>query len=167
MLSVLLPLLCFILFFSSCVSFNFDSLKDQTAQGVVFQAPSAPYKQTVKEGMDVAWENQKNNDTLSFFSNCSPATQFTSLKQFQKELLHGLKTFQLFNKKEVSHQNQEAYYLYLNQFKNKKKSARLDLFLFKKANCFYVLSFLMSTLKKYTTNRTQVFKNFIREFRAP
>lgn len=167
MLSVFLPLLCCFLFFSSCVSFNFDSLKDQPAQGVVFKAPSPPYKRAVKKGMDASWENQKNNNTLSFFSNCSPATQFTFLEQFQKELLDGLKTFRLIDKKETSHQTQKAYYLYLNQFKVKRKTVSLNLFLFKKANCFYVLSFLTSSLGKHIANQTQVFKNFIREFRAP
>ena len=93
MLSIVLQLLCVVFFFNSCVSFNFDSLKDQAAQGVVFQAPAAPYKEMVTEGMDVSWENPKNDNTLSFFSNCSFANQFISLEQFQKELLDGLKAF--------------------------------------------------------------------------
>lgn len=164
---VLLPLFCVVLLFSSCVSFNFDSLKDQAAQGVFFQAPSAPYKEQIKEGMDASWENSKNNNILSFFSNCSFANQFTSLEQFQKELLSGLKDFRLVNQKKTSHQDQQAYHLYLNQLRMKKQNMSMEIFLFKKADCFYVLSFLLPNLQGSGSSQIQVFKNFIREFRAP
>ena len=167
MLSIVLQLLCVVFFFNSCVSFNFDSLKDQTAQGVVFQAPSAPYKEMVKEGMDVSWENPKNNNTLSFFSNCSFAHQFISLKQFQKELLDGLKSFRLINQKQTIHQDQKAYHLYLSQLELKNQTIGMEIFLFKKEDCFYVLSFLASTVSGRGSRQVQIFKNFIREFRAP
>ena len=167
MFSVFLHLFCIVFFFSSCVSFNFDSLKDKTAKGVVFQAPSAPYKEMIKEGMDFSWENPKNDNTLSFFSNCSFASQFVSLEQFQKELLEGLKSFRLIDQKQTVHQAQKAHHLYLSQFGSKKQTIDMEIFLFKKEDCFYVLSFLGSHLSKHESHQIQVFKKFIREFRAP
>ena len=156
-----------ILFFNSCVSFNFDTLKDQKAKGVIFQAPSHSYEKTIKTGMDASWENKENNNTLSFFSNCSFATRVITLKQFQKELLAGLKTFHMMSQKETRHQGQKAYYSHLSQFNVKEQAMKMELFLFKKEKCFYVLNFLRPVLKKGHSDQIQVFENFIREFRAP
>ncbi len=167
MFSMFLQLFFVVVFFGSCVSFNFDSLKDKTAKGVVFQAPPAPYKETVKEGMDFSWENPKNDDTLSFFSNCSFANQFVSLESFQKELLDGLNSFRLIDQNQTVHQGQKAYHLYLSQSGLKKQTIGMEIFLFKKEDCFYVLSFLKSHLSKPESHQVQVFKKFIREFRAP
>ena len=166
-----LPGLFFIVLCSSCISFNLNSLKDVAAEGVTFQPPPAPYKKVVKKGMDASWENPEEGSTVSFFSNCSSASQFTSLEQFQKELLDGLRAFHVLDKKETLHQNQKAYYLKLSQFKNKssekKETVNMELFLFKKANCFYALSFLLFVVDKSASNQTQVFKNFIQGFLAP
>ena len=43
----------------------------------------------------------------------------------------------------------------------------MEIFFFKKEDCFYVLSFLIPTLKGRGSNQVPVFKNFIKEFRAP
>ncbi len=158
----------FIFFLSSCVSFNVDSLKDQTARGVIFQAPPKPYRKIVKKGMDFAWENSENGHTISFFSNCSSSTQFTSIEQFQKELLEELKTFRILSQNEIRHQNQKARRLHLEQKSFEKKKMNIKLLLFKKEDCFYTLSFLTSSSsQKDTLDHQQEFENFIEEFRAP
>ncbi len=131
-----------IFFLSACVSISFDSLKDQKAKGVVFKEPVKPYEKTVKKGMDFAWENLENGQLLSFFSNCSSTDRFTSLKQFRKELLDGLKSFHILDEKEVYHQDQKAYRLNLTQIPAVPKAMSMYLFLFKKGDCFYALNFL-------------------------
>ena len=167
-----LPFYSFILFFvvfwfSSCVSFNFDSLKDKKAHGVTFKEPMAPYKKIAKKGMDFSWENPDSGHTLSFFSNCSSADHFTSLKQFRKDLLGGLKSFRILDESEVRHQGQKAYRLHLVQQSSLQKAMSMRLFIFKKAECFYTLSFLMPSSGKDTIDHQSVFENFIKEFRAP
>ena len=160
-------LLFFGFYFSSCVSFNFDSLKDKKARGVTFKAPMKPYKKIVKKGMDFAWENPESGHTLSFFSNCSSTDHFTSLKQFRKDLLDGLKSFHILDEREMRHQGQKAYLLRLIQKSSLLKVMSMSLFLFKKVDCFYTISFLMFSSGKNTTDHQSVFENFIKEFRAP
>ena len=157
----------FILFLSSCISLNLDSLKDKKAEGVVFQPPpESSYKRVQKKEMDASWENTEKGHTLSFFSNCSYAVRFTSLEIFKKDLLDELKGFRVLSKKESQYQDQKAYYIKLSQF-HSGLPINLDLFLFKKVNCLYALSFLRSVLNAESADQTLVFKQFIREFRAP
>ena len=156
-----------LLFFSSCISFSFDSLKDQRAKGVTFKAPPEPYKKAVKEGMDAAWVSSKNSNTLSFFSNCSSANRFTSLKHFQEDLLSGLKDFHILNHEKTTHQGQKAHHLKLNNIHSSTGKINIDIFFFKKKNCFYVISFLVSSSESSDSNEIKIFKDFISEFRAP
>ncbi|MDE0119971.1 MAG: hypothetical protein OXM55_08210 [Bdellovibrionales bacterium] len=187
-----LPFFC-IFFFSACVSISFDSLKDQKAKRVVFKEPVKPYEKTVKKGMDFAWENSENGDILSFFSNCSSTDRFTALKQFRKELLDGLKSFHVLDEKEVYHQDQKAYRLNLAQISSIPQAMNINLFIFKKGDCFYALNFLyqagqeftnselrspsktqdsnkisiIPSLEKSAINHQSVFEDFIKGFRAP
>lgn len=161
-------ILCsFIIFFSSCISFNFDSLKDKRAKNVTFQPPHESYKKVEKEGMDRAWENPENSNTLSFFSNCSRVTRFMPLKQFKKELINGLDAFQIQNQIETEHQGQKAFHLLLDESGSESQTMVMEIFLFKKGNCFYVLSFLKSLVKDSSTDQAPIFENFIKGFRAP
>ena len=164
----LLKMLFLALCFTSCISFDFGSLKDQTASGVVFQPPSSPYKKVIKKGMDLAWENPKTGDTLSFFSNCSTAVEFSSVAHFQKELLDGLKKFRVLSQRRGLHQGLRARFVSLKQLSSSPEKMNMRLFLFKKENCFYAVSFLtVPSAKADSPGRQKVFEKFIREFRAP
>ena len=163
----ILSLFLQLLFFSSCVSFSFDSLKDQRAKGVTFKAPSELYKKAVKEGMDAAWVHSKNNNTLSFFSNCSSATRFIALKHFQEDLVSDLKGFQILNQEETTHQGQKARRLKLSKVHSSKEKTNIDIFLFKKKNCFYVISFLVLSAEDSDSGEIKIFEDFISEFQAP
>ena len=187
---------CFVYFFIfgffcvSCVSLNFKLPKDQKAKGVLFQPPPAPYKKVLKEGMDSAYENSQNKNVVAFFSNCSAVTPWTSLSAFQKDLLDSLPSFQVQTQTETTHQDQKAFKLYLNQTGYVKGAAlsasrsghkdlehkpfnklnqpaqkvkSMSLFLFKKDKCFYALSLVSASMGE----DVQVFKNFIKEFKAP
>ena len=159
----------FVFLLNSCISFDFDSLKDQKARGVIFQAPPPPYKQVTKKGMDFAWEHPKTGNTLSFFSNCSSAVEFTSLKPLKKDLLDGLKGFHLLSQSAGSHQGLPARRLFLKQkARSLRQKMSVTVFLFKKENCFYTVSFLaVLSSKAYIPDRQKVFEDFVREFRAP
>lgn len=164
MLKMLFLALCF----TSCISFDFGSLKDQKASGVVFQPPPLPYKKVIKKGMDLAWENPKTGDTLSFFSNCSSAVEFSSVTHFQKELLEGLKKFRVSNQRKSLHQGLRARFISLKRLSSSSKKMNMRLFLFKKENCFYTVIFLTASSSKADfPDRQKVFEKFIREFRAP
>lgn len=163
----ILSLFLQLLFFSSCISFSFDSLKDQRAKGVTFKAPPELYKKAVKGGMDAVWVHSNNNDTLSFFSNCSSANRFTSLKDFQEDLLSDLKDFRIVNHKKTTHQGQKAHHLKLSKTYSSEEKTSIDIFFFKKNNCFYVISFLVPSAKSDDSSKMSVFEGFISEFRAP
>lgn len=152
---------------NSCISFDLSMLKDQTAKGVIFKAPPLPYKKIPKKGMDAFWQDQAEGNRLSFFSNCSSTTPFTSLEEFQKDILGGLKNFRVIYKNQTQHQSQKANYLKLRQLKTQDSKMIMELFLFKKAKCFYALSFLTAKSQTNISVQTPVFKNFRQEFRAP
>ena len=177
--------LCF--FCVSCLSLNFNLPKDKKAKGVVFQPPPAPYTEITKEGMDSAYENSQNQNIIAFFSNCSSSARFSDLTEFQKDLLTGLKSFQVQNQTETLKENQKAWYLLLyplpstgvpkgkklSVFKGKNRAldrgksghkSEMRLFIFKKGMCFYALSFLNRAGDK---EDEKVFSHFIRGFKAP
>ena len=148
----------------SCVSLNFQLPKDQKAKGVVFQPPPAPYTAILKEGMDSAYENSQTKDIMAFFSNCSASIRFADLADFQKDLLENLKPFQLQTHTETTHQNEKAVKLDLDKQEAPADQKSIRLFLFKKGECFYALSFV-TTLKE--SQAYDDFINFIKEFKAP
>ncbi len=155
------------LIYSSCISFDLNMLKDHSAEGVTFKAPPKPYKKIPQKGMDASWQDQAGGNILSFFSNCSSATPFTSLEEFQKDFLGDLKNFRVIYKNQTHHQNQKANYLKLKSLKPPDSKTSMELFLFKKEKCFYALVFLTTNPQKNISDQTPVFKNFLQEFRAP
>lgn len=159
--------LCFILLFNSCIFFKLNSLKDTKSNGIIFKAPTSPYVKIKKTTMDAQWENTKNKNILSFFSNCSSSYNFTTLNQLQTELLTDLKDFYIIKKKISLHQKKQAHYLYLNKWLTNTHVISMHLFLFKKETCFYVLNFLNPLVKKNTHKNIPEFNKFIKEFKAP
>jgi len=160
---IFIKILLFVFIFNSCISIDLDALRDKQAKGVVYLPPPSPYENIKKEGMDVSWENPTNKSVLSFFSNCSVASRFITLKQFQKELLEGLKGFEVLSQKETSHQEAKAHSLYLENLVG--KAIYMKLLIFKTEKCFYTLSFLALDKKHILEER--VFDNFIKGFRVP
>ena len=142
--------------------------KSTSAKGVTFQAPPKPYKRTHKKNWDVFWNHPKNQNSISFFSNCSNSVAFTSLPQLKQELLNDLKNFTVILKKKQNHQLQPAYYLQIKEMTktSTQKKLYMEMFIFKKQTCFYVLNLLVPNSKFITKART-TFRQFIQEFRAP
>ncbi len=157
---------CFVLLFGSCVSFRINSLRDRKAEKVEFTPPPLPYKKAQHTNLDALWENAKNKSSLSFFSNCSSSLPFTSLKDLQENILSDLRSFYIFNREKKTHQGQPARYLKLTELNPKKRKKQIELFLFKKGSCFYVLNFIFPKQAKATVDKT-IFNNFINAFRVP
>ena len=155
-----------ILFFllSSCISVDLDSFKDQAAKNVRFTPPPSPYKSVSKKGMDASWHNTENNSSISFFSNCFPHESWTPLSQFQQEILSELKSFRIIKTKKTTHKNEKAHHLWLKNSHRQNSTSQqyMQLLLFKKSNCFYVLASLTRGPKQKKNEQT--FQDFIQGF---
>ncbi len=153
---------------SSCTPLRFIFSKSTSAKGVIFQAPPKPYQRIDKKNWDVFWNHPKNQNSISFFSNCSNSVAFTSLSQLKQEILNDLKNFVVVLKKKQNHQSQPAYYLQIKETNHAsaQKKLYMEMLIFKKQICFYVLNLLVQDSESMTKART-IFRQFIQEFRAP
>ena len=163
-------LVCCLFPLNSCVWLKFSFNKTKSARGVHFTPPPAPYHTVHKQNWDVFWVHPKNQNVISFFSNCSPTVAFTSLWQLKKELLNDLKNFTVKLKQKQNHQKQTAYYLKLKENPTRHtapaNTLSMEMLIFKKQNCFYVLSLLINK-KKTLPQAHKIFQQFIKGFQAP
>ena len=163
MVSFLSLTLTVFFFFNSCISFNWDSLKDQPAKNTQFKAPPPPYTPMPKKGMDAFWHNLENSGSISFFSNCFKHTEWTPLTQFQKEVLSELKGFRILKTEKTKYQNKPAHHLWLQSTPVRSlPRQQMELVLFKENNCFYVLVSLIAG--KNNQFHKETFKNFVQGF---
>ena len=147
------------------MSFRFNALKDHNSKKVSFQHPLSPWEKKKKEGWEAVWQNPKNQSLISYFSSCSSSTPFTSLKDFQQDFLSGLKSVRLLKKKKILYQKQKARRLSLKNFGSQKKQHHMEILLFKKEKCFYVLSLLVPS-HKVLLEEIKTFNQFIEEFKV-
>ena len=144
--------------------------KSTRARGVIYQAPSSPYQYVKKKSWDAFWSHPQYKHSIAFFSNCSRSVTLTDLVQLKKEILGDLKNFKVTYKKKQWHNKEPAYYLKLVESKKATSSTKkltMELFIFKKRTCFYVLNLLASANASGTDQARKVFQEFIKEFRVP
>ena len=131
-------------FLCSCVFVRWDYFKDQKATNIRFQPPPAGYVPVSKKEMDAAWQHPATGSTISFFSTCLKHEPQTTLPQFEKEILSDFKEFKTNRALSVSHQGLVARRLHLKSLLSQKEHQQMELLLFKKADCFYVLVFFQA-----------------------
>lgn len=129
-------------FLCSCVFVRWDYFKDQKATNIRFQPPPGGYVPVSKKEMDASWRHPEQGHTISFFSTCLKHEPQTTLTQFEREILRDFKGFKKVQTLSVSHQGLPARRLYLKNGASQKKLQQMELLLFKKDDCFYVLIFL-------------------------
>ena len=98
-----------------------------------------------KKEMDAAWQHPATGSTISFFSTCLKHEPQTTLPQFEKEILSDFKEFKKNRALSVAHQGLVARRLHLKSLPPPpEEHQQMELLLFKKADCFYVLVFLQT-----------------------
>ena len=145
------------------MAFRFNALKDRNSETVSVQELASPWKKKQKEGWEAVWQNSKSQSLISYLSNCSSSNIFTSLKDFQQDFLSGLRSFRFLKRNKIIHQGQSAHRLSLKSVNSLKKIKQMEILLFKKEKCFYVLSFLghsPSTLLEDIKTFNQFIKGF-------
>ncbi len=147
------------------MAFRFNALKDHNSEKVSFQQLSSPWEKKKKEGWEAVWQNPNNQSLISYFSSCSSSIPFTSLKDFQQDFLSGLKSVRLLKQKKIFYQKQKAHRLSLRNSGSHKQQHRMEILLFKKEQCFYVLSFLAHSHKALLKD-VKIFNQFIKGFKV-
>lgn len=148
--------------FVSCVSIDLNK-KEVKSQGVVYTAPSAPFRELGESKADKTWTHTSNGNSISFLSGCDDPAD-PSNERLQKEILTGIQDVKVEESNTISFNNREAL-----QTKLFGKVDGVQIFIhiltFKKNNCNYTLSYTGRD-KTYAQNQKD-FVAFMGSFKAP
>ena len=118
-----------------------------------------------KEGWETVWQHPRTRSFISYFSSCSSSIPLTSLRDFQQDFLSGLQSFSFLKESKISYQGQEAHRIHLRSPKVQGKRKQMRILLFKKEECFYVLSFLAHSAGALSKD-IRIFDQFIDGFKV-
>lgn len=130
-----------------------------------FQEPVSPWRKTQKAGWEAVWQHPKSQSLISYFSSCSSSIPFTSLSDFQQDFLSGLQSFSFLKESKILYQGQKAHRINLRSSKFQGKRKQMIILLFKKEDCFYVLSFLVHSSGALSKD-IKIFDQFIEGFKV-
>lgn len=148
---------------ASCVSVNIGSTKVRKAEGVHYSEPKAPFTQVSREEVDAAWRNSRTGNVISFLSDCQDPTD-PPLDQIVKGVLSGLTNLDIKSNETLMVQGREGKRV-LAQGRVDGVPSSIDLLVFKRNHCIYVLSYV-GVDSAFEENRSE-FNSFIKGFRAP
>jgi hypothetical protein len=147
----------------SCVSVSIKQPKYSKAKEVQFSPPEKPFTKTSALHVDHAWSHPTTGSIISFVSECSeqsdPSLEVVSQNLFQslKERKILFSKYHSFNERMAIHQAAQG--------KVDGVDTRLEVVVFKKDHCLYILNFVSSP-EAYSKDNNQ-FKTFVSGFRVP
>lgn len=149
---------------TACVSVNLGpSNTTKRASGVEYVEPGKPFSKKSIEDVDAAWKNEANGNSISYVSDCKDVTD-PSLDQITGGLLGGLSGVKREIDEIVTIQGREGKRV-LASGKVDGVPTHIDLLVFKRNQCIYILSYV-GVSKAFATDRG-AFNKFIEGFRAP
>ncbi len=131
--------------------------KDKKATQVKFWSPPLPYKQQTHPQLDALWWNQKTNNSLSYFSNCSKNLQ--SLKDIELGTLSEIENYKIIK----TQKTKDHIYSVIKIYHSNGEQTRSGMYTLKKGNCFYILNFIASSAKSFN-KELPIFQKFIKGF---
>ena len=150
---------------SGCISLStfLPSSKIKKAENVKFLQVPNPYKSISNPGIDRAWQNYTNGNTLAFSSECDLQTDLT-LKAIEQENLSALNDLKILDSQLITFNEREGLET-VAEGQVDGVSIRIALVIFKKNNCNFTLSYVGR--KKYFESDLPIFKTFKEGFRVP
>lgn len=149
---------------TACVSIDLSENEIQKATNVRFQAPNSKvFKSISSENIDHGWRNNKNGNTITFISDCGNPYD-PSLESIEAGIVSGLQDLKrISTEKPMYNSRASRNSVYTGNVDG--IASKVELIVFKKNNCIYVLSYL--AVDKYFAENHQDFKNFTEGFRTP
>lgn len=151
------------LFLTSCVSVSLGSHEIKRATGVSFSEPSTPFTKQSRKDVDGAWKNSRNGNMISYLSDCQDESD-PALDYIVQGALTGVSELKFDKRDDLTIQGREGRRV-LARGKVDGVPSAMDLLVFKRDNCIYILSYV-GVQSAFGDNREQ-FNRFVEGFRAP
>ena len=156
--------LCVSTLLVGCVTVNLGGPKGgKRASGVTFIAPPAPFEKDGRDDVDAAWKNGRNGNVISYLSDCKDPSDPT-LDTIISGVLSGLNDLHFESQRDLTFGGRGARRS-LATGKVDGVPTKIDLLVFKRNQCIYVLNYI-GVLPAFGEN-TREFERFLAEFRAP
>ncbi len=147
----------------SCISVGIGPSKAKKATGLTLVAPSPPFVEFESEVGDQVWRNPETGSTISYYSDCSRASD-PNLDEIKFHLLGELDQGKVLEEKRVEY-NQRAAIDALLSGSIDGILTQVHLIIFKKSGCIYTLTY--ASLPHHFAQNRPHFQSFAKEFRAP
>jgi hypothetical protein len=162
--TTLIFILVFSLPFTACVSVSLSpGGGTKRASGVDLKEPGQPFTKQSIDDVDAAWKNESNGNAISYVSDCRDTTD-PSLDSIMTGLLSGIREVKRETDETVTVQGREGKRV-LASGKVDGVPTQLDLLVFKRNQCIYILSYV--GVKTAFMSDRPAFNKFIEGFRAP
>lgn len=146
----------------SCVSVDIGPKDPTKSKNIDVAAPASPFEEVTADHVDRAWRNTKNGNTISYLSECNLKIEPT-LEDIKKGVISDLMNASLVNEENLLFNRRQALASELSG-KIDGVDTRIDLLIFKKNSCTYILTYVaLSTT--YTENK-QTFETFKTGFKV-
>lgn len=152
-----------IIFLGGCVSVNIGNSEAKRASGVQVREPVEPFQKESREDVDASWRHKANGNAISYISDCQDSSD-PDLDTIANGVFSGLSQITYDSKEEMEFRRREAKRI-LAHGKVDGVPTYIDLLVFKKNRCIYILSYV-SLPNTYKANKRD-FDQFIEGFNPP
>lgn len=146
----------------SCVSIDIGSSKPVPSKDITFATPAAVFKETDVPHVDKAWRNNKNGNSISFFSDCSDKSD-PSLDSLQTGILQGVQDLRFEKHEEVDYNGRAALHSVVDG-KVDGVATKLEFMVFKKNSCIFILNYV--GVKARFAENEKDFAQFMKGFKV-
>ncbi len=147
----------------ACVTVKVGGPESKRATGVTAKAPGSPFIVDDAVGVDASWKNPTNGNAISYLTDCQDPSD-PPLDGIVQGVLTGLSDLKTEATGSPTIQGREGRRV-LASGKVDGVPSQIDLLVFKRNQCIYVLTYA-GVLSVFDKNRRD-FNQFIEEFRAP
>ena len=124
----------------SCVSVSLPTTSNEKASGVQHAKLSSDFQQFFPEHVDAAWKNQKNGNSISYYSECN-SKEPASFKNIQKGLVRSVQSAQVERELNIRIAGETGLRSIVSGRVDSKISL-VDLIIFSKEKCIFILTYV-------------------------
>lgn len=146
----------------SCISIGLGPSKPTPSKDISFQKPSSAFQEVDVANVDHAWRNNKNGNSISYFSDCTDKTD-PSLQSLQTGILQGVQDIK-FEKQDSIEYNGRAALASVVVGRVDGVETKLSFIVFKKNSCIFILNYV--GVKNYFHENEKDFIQFTKGFKV-
>ena len=124
----------------SCVSVSLPSSESTKASGVQHAKLSSDFQQFFPEHVDAAWKNNKNGNSISYYSECD-SKESASFKNIQKGLIRSVQSAKVEREMNIRLAGETGLRSIVSGNVDSKTSL-VDLIIFSKEKCIFILTYV-------------------------